>query len=412
VVTPEQKSKNVKAFEDVVKVAALGDGPIAPLTEWCSLAPIQPTGGYWYFSFECPACRRRCPLFRDFSDGHLGSPFTNCGVQAICNFCKANLRCASESIRPIQWPLEPGQSAPRSEYANRVARKYVEDPQYQPLTGPLHHYTSITALSSILKSKSFWATNIRYLEDSSESELGLTRVRQVAEEARETSTDIDVEILTYLIEWLDRLRSESASIYVLSLSKDHNKLSQWKGFTTYGQGVCLSIDSVLLVNRMQAQGWTFQNCRYNRISQLTGADAILSRIRREAATNYSGIEEGKKEGFDTVLQNCLPDLLQVAATIKHDAFVDESEVRFISPMINISDNRVSYRTRPGRTTRIPYVEFRLADDVENLSIEEVMVGPGPEQHLVKSSIVTCLKENGVRVPWRVSLSDIPYRELP
>ena len=411
-VTPAQKSKNVKAFEDVVKVAALGGGPIAPLTEWYSLAPIQPTGGYWYFSFECPACRRPCPLFRDFSDGHLGSPFTNCGVQAICNFCKASLRCASEAIRPIQWPLEPGQSPPRSEYANRVTRKYVEDPQYQPLAGPLHHYTSITALSSILKSKSFWATNIRYLEDSSESELGLARVRQVAEEARETSTDIDAEILTHLIEWLDRPRSESASIYVLSLSKDHNRLSQWKGFTTYGQGICLSIDSMLLVKRMQAQGWTFQNCRYNRTSQLTWADAILSRIRREAATNYSGVEEDKKKGFDTVLQNCLPDLLQVAATIKHDAFVDESEVRFISPMINISDDRVSYRTRPGRTTRIPYVEFILADNVENLSIAEVMVGPGPEQHLVKSSIVTSLKENGVRAPWRVSLSDIPYRELP
>ena len=411
-VTPEQQSMNVKAFEDVIKVAAFGGAPIAPLTDWYSLAPIQPNGGYWYFSFECPACRHASPLFRDSSDGHLGSPFTNCGVQAICYFCKANVRFASEAIKPVQWPLEPGQTPPRSEYANRVARKYLEDPQYQPLTGPLYHYTSITALSSIFKSKTFWATNIRYLEDSSESALGLTRVRQVAEEARENSTGIDTEILAYLIEWLDSPKSESASIYVLSFSQDHNKLSQWKGFTTHGQGVCLSINSMVLVKRMQAQGWAFQNCRYNRTSQLTWADAILSRIRREAATNYSGIEEGKKKGFDTVLQNCLPDLLQVAATIKHDAFVDESEVRFISPMINISDDRVSYRTRPGRMTRIPYVEFRLAEDEENLSFEEVMVGPGPEQHLVQSSIMASLKESGVKAPLRVSLSDIPYRELP
>jgi len=237
-------------------------------------------------------------------------------------------------------------------------------------------------------------------------------MRQVAEEAHATSTGIDAEILTYLSEWLGGLTSQSESVYVLSMSKDHNKLSQWKGFTTYGQGVCLSIDSVLLVKRMQAQGWTFQNCRYNLMSQLTWADAILSRIRREAATNYSGIEGEKKKIFDSVLQKCLPDLLQVAAIMKHRAFVDESEVRFISPMINISDSWVSYRTRPGRATRIPYVEFRLADDPENLSIDEVMVGPGPEQHLVKSSIVTSLKENSVRAPWRVSLSDIPYRELP
>src|ERR1700758_4951530 len=98
--------------------------------------------------------------------------------------------------------------------------------------------------------------------------------------------------------------------------------------------------------------------------------------------------------------------------MKHDAFVDESEVRFISPMIDISDNRVSYRTRRDRETRIPYVEFRLADDEGNLSIEEVMVGPGPEQHLVQSSITTSLKEHGVKAPWHVTVSDIPYRELP
>lgn len=412
VVTPEQKLKNVKALEDVVKVAALGGGPIAPLTDWFSLAPIQPTGGCWYFSFACPACRRVSPLFRDFSDGHLGSPFANCGVQTICYFCKANVHCASEAIRPIQWPFEPGQTPQRSEYANRVARTYVADPEYQPLSGPLHHYTSIAALASILKSRSLWATNIRYLEDSSEIVLGLTRVRQVAEEARKTSGGIDAEFLAYVIEWINSPRSQSASVYVLSFSKDHNKLSQWKGFTTYGHGVCISISSVLLVKQMQAQGWAFQNCRYKRASQLTWADAILSLMRREAATHYSGIEEDKKKCFDTVLQNRLPDLLQAAATIKHDAFVDESEVRFISPMIDISDSRVSYRKRPDGTTLIPYVQFCLADNEGILSIEEVMVGPGPEQNLLRSSVMTSLKENGVHAPWRVSVSEIPYRELP
>lgn len=45
VVTIEQKVKNVTAFETVVKVAAIGETPIAPLTNWYSLAPINPIGG-------------------------------------------------------------------------------------------------------------------------------------------------------------------------------------------------------------------------------------------------------------------------------------------------------------------------------------------------------------------------------
>jgi hypothetical protein len=408
-VTPEQRAKNVKAFEDVVKVAAYGYSPIAPPTAWYSLAPIRPTGGYWYFSSECPSCKRASPMFRDASDGHLGNPFANYGVQAVCYFCKAEFRCPSESIRSIQWPLDPGQIPPKSEYANRIARRYVDDPEYRPLHGPLHHYTSVDALLSIVKSRALWATNVRYLNDSSESELGLKLIRRIAGEARNTAAGIDFEILTQLVDWLDRPRSDAASVYVLSFSEAHNQLSQWRGYTRHGQGVCLSIDSGLLVNRMQAQGWTFQNCRYNQPSQLAWADAILSRIRREAATNYSGIEENKPNGFETVLENTLSDLLQVAATIKHDAFAREREVRFISPVIDIGDHSVRYR--PGRTTRIPFVEFALAAGEDSLSIHEIMVGPGPAQHSLRLSVIDALKQNRVNGPCVLSVSEIPYREL-
>ncbi len=285
----------------------------------------------------------------------------------------------------------------------------MDDPEYRPLRGPLHHYTSVDALLSILKSKVLWATNIRYLNDSTESELGLSLTRRVADEARRTAEGIDSEILTYLIEWLDRPRSQAASVYVLSFSEAHNQLSQWRGYTKYGQGVCLSVDSWLLVNRMQAQGWTLQNCRYNETSQLAWADAILARIRREAAAGYSGIEEDKTNGFETVLRKTLSDLLQVAATIKHDAFVQEQEVRFISPMIDVSDDRVGYRS--GKTTRIPYVKFALSAGEDDLLIQEIMVGPGRTQHPIQLSIVDALKENRVNGSCVVSLSEIPYREL-
>lgn len=408
-VTPEQKTKNVEAFETVIKVAALGDAPVAPLTDWYSLAPIEPTGGHWYFSFECQACQRVSPMFRDFSDGHLGNPFANYGVQAVCYFCKQSSRCPSECIRSAQWSLQPGQPPVRSEYASRVARKYKEDPEYRPLSGPLHHYTSVDALLSIVRTKSLWATNVRYLNDSSESELGLALMREVAEEARTTATGIDSEILAYLVEWLDSRRPENAAVYVLSFSTAHNQLSQWRGYTKYGQGVCLSIDSGLLVRRMQAQGWTFQNCRYKRTSQLTWADAILSRVRREAATRIFGAGQYKKDELDAVLHNCLSDLLQVAATIKHQAFEQEHEVRFISPMMNSNDPRIAYR--PGGSMPIPYVNFRLAHDAGDLVLHEVMVGPGSTQELIRASITKALKHEGSKGPCTVSLSQIPYREL-
>lgn len=401
--------KNVEAFESLIKVAAFGDGPILPLTEWYSLAPIHPTGGYWYFSFECPACQRVSPIFRDYSDGNLGNPFVNYGVVAICYFCQANIRCASETITSAQWPLEPGQTPPESEYAKRPPRKYKDDPEQRPLSGPLHHYTSLDALQSIVKTKTLWATNVHYLNDASESEFGLALMRQVGAEARKTAEGIDAEFLSFFLNWLDHRVFECASVYVLCFSEAHDQLSQWRGYTEYGRGVCLSIGSTVLVERMQAYGWTFQNCRYNRISQFTWAEAILSRMRRQAAVNRAAIEEDKTLHFDTVLQNSLSDLLQVAATIKNEAFAEEREVRFISPVINVGDERIAYRA--GKTTRIPYVQFRLIEHDDDLAVHEIMVGPGPTQQLMLSHIAGIVRQNGVGETCIVSASEIPYREL-
>lgn len=408
-IPPDQQAKNVNAFETVVKVAAFGGEPIAPLTNWYCLGPITPTEGLWYFSFNCPACQRVSPMFRDFSDGNLGNPFTKCGVEVTCYFCKTNVRCASQSFKSVHWPLEPGQLPPKTEYAYRVERKYVNDPEYRPLIGPLHHYTSLSALLSIIKSKRLWATNIRYLNDSSESELGLARMKQVAEEARTTARGTEPEILNHILDWLNKPKSDTQSVYLLSFSQAHNQLSQWRGYTTYGQGVCLSIDSGVLVNRMQAQGWTFQNCRYGPASQLAWADAILSRFRGEAALHLAGGAKDRNSDLEAVFQNCLSDLLQVAATIKNDGFTEEREVRFISPMINISDPRISYR--PGKTTRIPYVDFQLAGAEGDLFVHEIIVGPGPDQREMQSTITAALKDAGVKGRCLVSLSAIPYREL-
>jgi hypothetical protein len=297
----------------------------------------------------------------------------------------------------------------KSEYANRSPRKHKDDPEYRPVSGPLHHYTALDAMLSIVKTKSLRATNVHYLNDSSESEHGLKLMRQVAEEARKTAEGIDAEFLAYFVEWLDGRVFESASVYVLCFSEAHNQLSQWRGYTEHGRGVCLSIDSALLVKRMQANGWTFQNCRYNRISQLTWAEAILSRMRREATTSSMEIEGDKKKDFNVVLQNCLSDLLQVAATIKNEAFAEEREVRFISPMINVGDKRIAYRV--GRTALIPYVQFGLVDGEADLAIHEIMVGPSPTQHLTQSSIAGVVKQYRLKEPCIVSLSQIPYREL-
>lgn len=406
--TQDRKEKNVKGFESLIKVAALGEGPIHPLSDWFSLAPIEPVGGYWYFSFVCPNCKKTSPMFRDFSDGNLGNPFQNYGVRVPCHFCKSNVECPSDEIITAQWPLGEGETAPESEYTHNPERKYKEDPEQRGISGPLHHYTSLEALQSILEKKALWATNVHYLNDASESELGLDIMKQVAIEARRSATGVDHEFLDFFLEWLDARVFEFASVYVLCFSESHNQLSQWRGYTAHGRGICISVDSAVLVERMQALGWTFQICRYNRASQLAWGESILSRLRREATSNKPRVSD-KAQRFDAVLSDNLSDLLQVAATIKNEAFIEEREVRFISPMIDNADNQVSHRV--GKTTMIPYVEFPLVEEEGSLAIHEVMIGPSPTQHLTHTAVEAILRQNRVATPFTVSTSGIPYREL-
>jgi hypothetical protein len=404
----EQKLSNVRALETVTKVCADGRTPVAPLNAWFSLAPIEPKGGYWYFGLECLECQQFSPAFQDYSDGNLGKAFKGGGVVAVCYLCKKENRCQSENLDSRQWPLKHGEKQPLTHYAASPPRKYQDDPEQRPVRGPLHHYTSVEALRAIISSKTLRATNVYYLNDSSESELGLLLMRQVAVEARDTSKGLDAEFLDFFITWFDRRGRDGPAVYVLSFSEAHDDLGQWRAYTPYGKGVCISIDSMFLVERMQEHGWNFQHCRYNQTSQLAWAESILSRLRREVALQRESRASNSDQLFNDVLQANLSDLLGVAATIKHEAFSSEQEVRFISPMIAPDDPRVAYRD--GKTTRIPYVPFRLVNSEGRIAVREIMVGPCPDQSPILGEVLGIATGARGSGTCQLSASKIPYRQ--
>jgi hypothetical protein len=402
---------NVRALEAVIRVAteSEGDTPIAALTAWYQLAPVHAIGGHWYFTALCPTCRGRIPLFGDYSDGNLGNPFKGYGVIGLCSQCHARSTFPSETLESMRWPLANNEALPVTEYSKRIPRKHKQDPEERPLTGPLYHYTSLDALVSIVDTKALWATNVHYLNDASESEHGLAIMRTLATTAAKTSKGTDAEFLRNFLDWLDQRDSQGPAVYVLCFSEAHDQLSQWRGYTPHGRGICLGLKASNLVYRMQAQGWTFQSCRYEQESQLAWAESILARMRRESAVASEAPGADPTQIFGAVLNRSLPDLLQVAATIKNEAFREEKEVRFISPVIVPGDSRVEYRV--GRTALIPYVRFHLEDPPGKLQLNEITVGPSPSQILTRGAIYGLTAKHGVSVDTDVSLSSVPYREL-
>lgn len=114
---------------------------------------------------------------------------------------------------------------------------------HDPFPNHLYHYTSAAGLIGILSSKSFWLTDLRYMNDMSE----LQYAQQVIE--RCISDKMNVPSLTEIQkEFLSRISrtyspfGSSASIYSASFCENGNLLSQWRAYRGQGGGYALGFD--------------------------------------------------------------------------------------------------------------------------------------------------------------------------
>jgi hypothetical protein len=302
----------------------------------------------------------------------------------------------------------------RNEKSVSDLAKDLTDPEQRPLSGPIYHYTSLDAFLSIVERKVLRATSLHYLNDASEGVLGLSLLQDLARREQEHATGPDRQFLEELVWWLDSppLRDPYA-VYVLCFSEKGDDLSQWRGYTPHGRGISLGIDVGVLVRRMQqlGSGWTFQNCRYKKTAQLAWANAILERLRR-AVSEAPEARRGR-EYFMGAISSELQGILQTAALMKNEAFIDEREVRFISPAIRYDDPRVKFRA--GKSTIIPYIDFPLVQNPQNpddrlLSVD-VVVGPGPTQRLAHEAVTHVMRHHRLAGAVNFRSSPIPYREL-
>lgn len=284
----------------------------------------------------------------------------------------------------------------------------MADPEYRSYSGPFYHYTSIDALLGIVTSRVLWATNVYFLNDATESRLGLEMFQASVMSALETSSGIEREFWDFVRPALTHRMEHESAVYVLCFSAQKDQLSQWRGYTPHGKGVCIGFSSGLLVDRMTAQEWEFQPCRYSSDSQLGYVEAVLQRMRREVLAEP--LPKDRRRHFQEVFKNVLPDVLKVASFIKSAAFKEEQEWRFFSPPILASNSRVQFRV--GHTTLIPQVDFELvANPHAQFPIDEIIVGPCPTSEESRAAIHALMRRYGSGAPPMIRNSSIPYRQL-
>jgi hypothetical protein len=270
----------------------------------------------------------------------------------------------------------------------------------------LYHYTSAGALAGILSSRSFWATNIRFLNDSKEFELAKELLAELLEdEIEEAESKYDKALYRVLQEGLSK--SPSTEVFVASFSEDGDQLGQWRAYCPAGSGYALGVTPAVL---RQAYGIKDRplllRCLYDDDEHQT----LLSRLIGLAEDYLESSNVHRSDDPDRVYREAFKVFIKwlptAAAVIKHPSFREEKEWRLIAPSSFF--RAASPAVRAGRSMLIPYHAFVLVEGTTPMSIHDIVVGPTPHPTLAVEGVEALCAVNGARTT-PVTTSDIPYR---
>ena len=200
------------------------------------------------------------------------------------------------------------------------------------------HYTSAQALNQILSNHVLWASSPHHLNDASELVHGVESVRRAVERAASRPAGPSASTLEALREVADEAFIEGAmhEIYYISASAAPDSLTLWRNYST-SDGFALGLRPA---TALSAEGLIFTDPETTAPSALPAvanwyrvhyadakknelADAFVASARKD-------IESTAPRDRELVVTELRKHLLILASTMKHRAFEDEREVRWIT----------------------------------------------------------------------------------
>ncbi len=305
----------------------------------------------------------------------------------------------------------------------------------------IFHYTNAEGLKGILSSKTLFATDCRFLNDT--SEVGVIRNLVLPVLETEIAEMIPKLVERQLVRWFyefhgergNRLQAEGffetliklmnnvSPLFVLSFCRhdegskefEHGLLSQWRGYADAG-GYAIEFDEAGMDKLWKAEQtkFAYKGCKaddvlYEKYEQLFVVDdfkGIAGEMIRRIfeSRDVSGIT-GRKD-----IDAFMPTFMSTAPFLKHWGFCEGREYRilfscFQKDKIPAAETRLAketqFRTRNGQI--VPYIKVLGP----GLPIKSIIVGPHPSQELQCEAVKLMLKTEGIDATIRVS--EIPYR---
>jgi len=272
----------------------------------------------------------------------------------------------------------------------------------------LYHYTNFSGLQGIMADSEIWLSNMYFLNDRSEFELGIEYVIKQLQSYKDGFSILrPTKHFIFALEKAIEFIQEKEPPYIMSLTENNDLLSQWRGYTQNGVGVNIGFDKSFFANN----SLHVFRCIYDSEKQ----KALINYIITESIfmfvgiSNSQGIFENSNDielsKFDEAItiagQYFIDRTVLACSLIKSSSFQEESEWRLLYFKKNLDINFLN----KGNYFK-PYVKFKIND--LDKSINEIYIGPNPERELCNLSMKMLLKKYGVDVN-KIRFSSIPYR---
>ncbi|MFM2481896.1 DUF2971 domain-containing protein [Celerinatantimonas sp. YJH-8] len=265
----------------------------------------------------------------------------------------------------------------------------------QPPQITLYHYTTLSGLLGIVRSRVLWASDVRYMNDAAELHHALGLLKAAINERISKGSPHTAQ-LEHFAHWLKHQLNQGHMLFVASFRANGNLLSQWRGYSTIGKGVSLGFDPHLIANWANEQHFQIGQCIYQSEQQHQLIEQVLDAICQLDSSDPNPFRD-----IET-------DLLRLAVLLKHPSFREEEEWRVILPLPHHHQPR-RIKFREGNAMLKPYTEFCLYSHSEAMALEHVFLGPTPDSELSMNSLRLFLEQHQLTPRQGIDDSQIPYR---
>ena len=275
----------------------------------------------------------------------------------------------------------------------------VEPPEF------LFHYTTLAGGYGILRSDALWMTKIRYLDDTSELEIGIATFKLLLEELLREPGASDEHALMEAV--LTGLGSVAASnICVTSFCEHGDLLSQWRWYGEGGRGLSIGIASSVL--RGLASGTiSLWKCIYDARAHRELLQAMIDRLLAayRSERERTGVEP-TSEAKHYLVERFFASFLQIAPIIKNPNFAEEREWRLVTLPVDIDDEAYGVSMTGDRI--IQRYELRFPRDADGWcrAIARVVVAPTKDPELIGEAVALLCRKR------RIACGTIAYSAIP